>query len=54
MYQPLRGTFGFRIITKGISAATEEADATEVVQEDYFTNRDMYGNPYAFYTPYTQ
>jgi len=54
MYQPLRGTYGFRIITKGTTSATETDASVERVQEDYFTNRDMYGNTYAFYVPYSQ
>lgn len=53
-YQPLRGTYGFRIITKGTASTTDTSSDINVVQEDYFTNRDMYGNTYAFFVPYTQ
>lgn len=53
-YQPLRGTYGFRIITKGTASTTDTSSETQVQQEDYFTNRDMYGNTYAFFVPYTQ
>ena len=54
MYQPLRGTYGFRIIIKGVTASTEASAQTEITKEEYFTNYDMYGNTYAYYTPYTQ
>lgn len=53
-YQPLRGVYGFRIIVKGVTASTEVTAATEIEREYYFTNNDMYGNPYAYQTPYTQ
>ena len=53
-YQPLRGTYGFRIVIKGVSSATEESAAQTIEKTEYFTNRDMYGNTYAFFTPYTQ
>lgn len=53
-YQPLRGIYGFRIVVTGVNSATEER-ASEIIERTfYFTNRDMYGNTYAFYTPYTQ
>lgn len=53
-YYPLRGTYGFRIVIKGIAASGELNPSTEIEREEYFTNRDMYGNTYAFYTPYNQ
>lgn len=53
-YYPLRGTYGFRIIIKGVAASNELSPSTEIEREEYFTNRDMYGNTYAFYTPYNQ
>lgn len=53
-YHPLRGTFGFRIIVQGNSSSTEVSDATSIEREYYFTNADMYGNPYAYKTPYAQ
>lgn len=53
-YYPLRGTYGFRIIIKGVAASNELNPSTEIEREEYFTNRDMYGNTYAFYTPYNQ
>lgn len=54
MYQPLRGTYGFRVVIKGVTSSSEVNASTEIEREEYFTNRDMYGNTYAFYSPYTQ
>ena len=53
-YYPLRGSYGFRIIVKGVTASTEATAATEIEREYYFTNADMYGNPYAYYSLYNQ
>ena len=53
-YQPSRGHYGFRIVLKGVTSSNEAGASTEIVREGYFTNKDMYGNPYAFYAPYTQ
>lgn len=53
-YQPSRGHYGFRIVLKGVTSSSEAGASAEIVREGYFTNKDMYGNPYAFYAPYTQ
>mgnify|MGYP005607466111 CR=1 FL=1 len=53
-YQPLRGIYGFRIVITGVNSATEERASETIERTFYFTNRDMYGNTYAFFTPYTQ
>lgn len=53
-YYPLRGSYGFRIIVKGVTSSTEVTAATEIEREYYFTNADMYGNPYAYYSLYNQ
>lgn len=53
-YFPLRGSFGFRIIVKGVTASTEITEASEIEREYYFTNVDMYGDPYSYQTPYAQ
>jgi hypothetical protein len=53
-YQPLRGTYGFSIVIKGLTSSTKTEAAPEIERIEYFTNRDMYGNTYAFYTPYSQ
>jgi hypothetical protein len=54
MHYPTRGTYGFRIVIKGVTSSTKASAQTEIVKEEYFTNYDMYGNTYAYYTPYTQ
>ena len=54
MHYPTRGTYGFRIVIKGVTSSTKASAQTEIVKEEYFTNYDMYGNAYAYYTPYTQ
>ena len=53
-YQPLRGIYGFRVVITGVNSATEERASETIERTFYFTNRDMYGNTYAFFTPYTQ
>lgn len=54
MHYPTRGTYGFRVVIKGVTSSTKVSAQTEIVKEEYFTNYDMYGNTYAYYTPYTQ
>ena len=54
MHYPTRGTYGFRIVIKGVTSSTKASAQTEIEKEEYFTNYDMYGNTYAYYTPYTQ
>lgn len=53
-YLPTRGTYGFRVVLTGMSAATELNNSTAITRTYYFTNKDMYGNTYAFVTPYDQ
>ena len=53
-FQPLRGTYGFKIVITGLDSATEKRGSQTIERIHYFTNRDMYGNTYAFYSPYTQ
>jgi hypothetical protein len=49
-YNPIAGAYGFHIIVTG-RAVNQES----ILTKDYFfTNADMYGNTYAFYTPYSQ
>ena len=51
MHYPTRGTYGFRIVIKGVTSSTKASAQTEIVKEEYFTNYDMYGNTYSYYTP---
>jgi hypothetical protein len=53
-YFPIRGSYGLRIIVKGITSSTEITEAAQIEREYYFTNVDMYGNPYAYSTPFAQ
>lgn len=53
-YFPIRGNYGLRIVVKGVSGADSTTASTDIERTFYFTNRDMYGNVYAFSAPYTQ
>lgn len=53
-YFPIRGSYGFRIVVNGTTASTELTAATDIERSYYFTNVDMYGNPYAYQTPFAQ
>lgn len=54
-FRPIAGKYGFRIIVRGQYAENETTDAREeAIKEYYFTNDDMYGNPYAYTLPSTQ
>lgn len=54
-FNPSQGTYGVRIVVKGMTSTGEESTATEpLVREYYFTNQQMYGNPYAYSTGSTQ
>ena len=53
-YFPTRGTYGFRIEVNGINGSTELSNSVNITRTYYFTNKDMYGNTYAFLTPYEQ
>lgn len=53
-YMPQQGEYGLRIVVTGITKPTEEEASTTKTIETLWTNDQMYGNTYAFYTPYTQ
>lgn len=54
-FRPIAGKYGFRVIVRGQYAENETTDAREeAVKEYYFTNDNMYGNPYAYTLPSTQ
>lgn len=53
-YLPVKGEFGLRIVLTGITQPTEEEPSETKTTEVYWTNDQMYGNTYAFYTPYKQ
>lgn len=53
-WEPTFGQYGLRFVIKGVTKTTDE-DASQSIEETItFTNNDMYGNTYAYYTPYTQ
>lgn len=47
-YSPISGHYGFRIIISGTSKAEEGFESTQISKEYFFTDSDMYGNPYAY------
>ena len=53
-YIPRSGIYGFRIVIQGVTASTSVSAQTAITKEMFFTNYDMYGNTYAYYTPYQQ
>jgi len=53
-YQPVRGAYGLRIIISGIKRQPEENEPSYVTNEVIWDNSQMYGNTYAYATPYTQ
>lgn len=53
-YRPLRGKYGLRIEIDGIGKTTERDPSKEKSIYVMFTNDDMYGNSYAFSSPFTQ
>ena len=53
-YRPLSGQYGIRLLVSGHSQTTETTSSEVVTQEIYFTNKDMYGDTYAFLVPTTQ
>ena len=53
-YFPVSGDYGLRILITGIAKADENNPARTVTEEIIWTNQQMYGNTYAFYTPYPQ
>lgn len=53
-WEPTSGQYGLRFVISGVTKTTED-DASQAIEETItFTNNDMYGNTYAYYTPYTQ
>jgi hypothetical protein len=53
-YYPISGEYGVQIEVTGIVGATKENPAYEVTQTTLFTNKEMYGNSYAYYQFYNQ
>ena len=54
-YRPRRGTYGLKLIVRGMTKPTEELASVERTETLYFLNTvDFYGNTYAFYNYYTQ
>lgn len=53
-YAPIRGSYGFRIVIQGVSASSDTSASVEKEETIFFTDRDMYGNVYAFVVPYNQ
>lgn len=53
--RPINGTFGLRVHVSGLLKSTDENSKVTYDERDYyFTNKDMYGNPYAFTMPKEQ
>lgn len=54
-FRPSAGKYGFRIVVRGQYTEDDVTDTREEqVREYYFTNDNMYGNPYAYTLPSTQ
>lgn len=53
-YFPISGDYGLRIVITGTAKATATEPTRTVTEEIIWTNQQMYGNTYAFYTPYPQ
>lgn len=53
-YHPLNGRYGLRLVVSGMTKNTETTSAQKIEQDIFFTNDDMYGNTYAYTTPYIQ
>ena len=47
-YAPISGHYGFRIVVGGLSKTEEGLESTQITKEFFFTDNDMYGNPYAY------
>lgn len=47
-YMPISGHYGFRIIVGGKSQTQEGLESTNITKEFFFTDNNMYGNPYAY------
>ena len=53
-YRPIRGLYGLRILISGILRQPEENQPSYHTEEIIWNNEEMYGNTYAYATPYTQ
>ena len=53
-YAPISGHYGFRIVVGGLSKTEEGLESTQITKEFFFTDNDMYGNPYAYTDGSTQ
>lgn len=54
-FRPLAGSYGLRIVVSGMGTEDEEASKIEpLTREYYFTDKNMYGNPYAYTLGSTQ
>ena len=53
-FHPINGLYGLQIDVHGIIAPTEEVESYELTESFLFSNKDMYGNSYAYYNPYIQ
>lgn len=54
-FRPQQGSYGLRICVRGKGTEDQTSGSIETLtQEYYFTNDNMYGNPYAYTLPSTQ
>lgn len=53
-YRPLYGQYGIRLLVTGWTQTTETTPSERVTQDIYFTNKDMYGDTYAYFVETTQ
>lgn len=53
-YRPLYGQYGIRLLVTGWTQTTETTPSEKVTQDIYFTNKDMYGDTYAYFVETTQ
>lgn len=52
-YEPSAGDYGLRFLVRGTQLIDKQAKEN-VLKEYFFKTADMYGNPYTFYSKYTQ
>lgn len=53
-YQLIEGDYGLRFLVRGMTLQEDGSAKENVIKEFFFKTANMYGNPYTFYTPYTQ
>lgn len=53
-YYPLSGQYGIRLSVTGWTKTTETTSSERKTQDIYFTNKDMYGDTYAYFVETTQ